>query len=77
MNNLRAAVESLPEKFEAFVFTDSDARLAARLAWRNWWRLWRIRGIGATTAYRWLIPGANARAGNVLQAPLPPPGMPR
>lgn len=67
VNNLRAAVESLPEKFEAFVFTDSDARPP-----RGW--LAKLVApledsrIGATTAYRCLIPGTNARAGNFASA---------
>ena len=54
--NLRRAVEALPEKFEVIVFTDSDVRLP-----RGW--LTKLIAplqdprIGATTTYRWLIPG--------------------
>jgi ceramide glucosyltransferase len=61
VNNLRVAVESLPEKFEAFVFADSDVRLP-----RGW--LAKLVApledsrIGATTAYRCLIPSSNAKA---------------
>ena len=54
--NLRRAVESLPaDKFEVIVFTDSDVRLP-----RGW--LTKLIAplkdarIGATTAYRWIIP---------------------
>jgi ceramide glucosyltransferase len=53
--NLRRAVESLPEQFEAMVFTDSDVRLP-----RGW--LTKLVAplqdvnIGATTSYRWIIP---------------------
>ena len=55
VHNLRRAVESLPEKFEVFVFTDSDVRLP-----RGW--LTKLVAplqdgrIGAATTYRWFIP---------------------
>ena len=62
------AVESLPEKFEAFVFTDSDVRLP-----RGW--LAKLVAplqdsrIGATTAYRWIIPsGAMRKRGGFASA---------
>jgi ceramide glucosyltransferase len=53
--NLRRAIEALPEKFEVMVFVDSDVRLP-----RGW--LAKLIAplqdprVGATTAYRWLIP---------------------
>ena len=55
VNNLRAAVEQLPEEFEVLVFTDSDGRPG---------RFWLHRlvaplgnlTIGATTTMRWCIP---------------------
>lgn len=62
--NLKRAVESLPDKFEVLVFTDSDARLS-----RSW--LTKLvaplqnANVGATTTYRWFIPngsGANGMA---------------
>ena len=70
--NLVATVESLPAKFEVIVFTDSDVRLP-----RDW--LTKLVAplqdprIGATTAYRWIIPSRGAgRAAS--RAPWPPPG---
>ena len=57
--NLRRAVEALPERFEVIVFTDSDVRLT-----RGW--LTKLIAplqdprIGATTAYRWLIPSGQS-----------------
>jgi ceramide glucosyltransferase len=59
--NLRRAIEALPEKFEAIVFADSDVRLP-----RGW--LAKLIAplqdprIGATTAYRWLIPSGTGAA---------------
>ena len=57
--NLQRAVESLPaDKFEMLVFTDSDVRLP-----RGW--LTKLIAplndgrIGATTAYRWIIPSGS------------------
>jgi ceramide glucosyltransferase len=55
VNNLRVAVEQLPEEFEALVFTDSDGRpgkgwLHHLVAPLNDSR------IGATTTMRWLVP---------------------
>jgi Glycosyl transferase family 21 len=55
--NLRRAVESLGEKFEVLVFTDSDVRLP-----RGW--LAKLVAplqdprLGATTAYRWIVPSS-------------------
>jgi ceramide glucosyltransferase len=59
--NLRRAIEALPEKFEVIVFADSDVRLP-----RGW--LGKLIAplqdprIGATTAYRWLIPSGMGAA---------------
>lgn len=59
--NLRRAIEALPEKFEVIVFADSDVRLP-----RGW--LGKLIAplqdprIGATTAYRWLIPSGMGMA---------------
>ena len=55
VNNLRVAVEQLPEEFEVLVFTDSDGRPG---------RFWLHHlvaplgntTVGATTTMRWLIP---------------------
>jgi ceramide glucosyltransferase len=57
--NLQRAVEALPpDKFEMLAFTDSDVRLS-----RGWLNkliapLQDVR-IGATTAYRWIIPSGS------------------
>ena len=54
VNNLRVAVEQLPEEFEVLVFTDSDG--SPGKAWLQ--RLTAPLGderIGATTTMRWLI----------------------
>jgi ceramide glucosyltransferase len=55
VNNLRFAIEQLPEEFEVLVFTDSDGRPG-----RSWLHhLVAPLGnatIGATTTMRWLIP---------------------
>ena len=65
--NLRRAVEALPEKFEVLVFTDSDVRLT-----RGW--LTKLIAplqdsrIGATTAYRWLIPSGRFGAGAIASS---------
>jgi ceramide glucosyltransferase len=65
--NLRRAVESLPGNVDVIVFTDSDARLS-----RDWLRkiiapLQDAR-IGATTAYRWIIPSGAMGAGGFASA---------
>jgi cellulose synthase/poly-beta-1,6-N-acetylglucosamine synthase-like glycosyltransferase len=59
--NLRRAVEALGEKFDVLVFTDSDVRLP-----RGWLSklvapLQDAR-LGATTAYRWIVPSSFASA---------------
>jgi cellulose synthase/poly-beta-1,6-N-acetylglucosamine synthase-like glycosyltransferase len=63
VNNLRVAVEELPEEFEVLVFADSDGRPG-----RSWLqRLTAPLGddrIGATTTMRWLI----ANRGNLATA---------
>lgn len=65
--NLRRAMESLPEKFEAVVFVDTDVRLG-----RNW--LGKLIAplqdsrIGATTAYRWIIPNRRNGQGGFASA---------
>ena len=67
VNNLRVAVEQLPEEFEVLVFTDSDGRpgrfwlhhLVAPLADTR---------TGATTTMRWLIPNNNGLPTAVLAA---------
>jgi ceramide glucosyltransferase len=65
--NLRRAVEALPGNVDVIVFTDSDARLS-----REWLRkiiapLQDAR-IGATTAYRWIIPSGAMGAGGFASA---------
>jgi len=56
--NLRRAMEELSEKFEVVVFTDSDVRFS-----RSW--LSKLVApledprVGATTGYRWIIPGTS------------------
>jgi ceramide glucosyltransferase len=63
VNNLRVAVEELPEEFEVLVFADSDGRPG-----RSW--LQRLTApldddrIGATTTMRWMI----ANRGNLATA---------
>jgi ceramide glucosyltransferase len=65
--NLRRAVEALPENFEVLVFVDSDVRLT-----RGW--LGKLVAplqdprIGATTAYRWIIPSRSIGAGGFASA---------
>jgi cellulose synthase/poly-beta-1,6-N-acetylglucosamine synthase-like glycosyltransferase len=59
VNNLRTAVEQLPEEFEVVAFADSDGRpgkhwlhhLVAPLADSR---------VGATTTMRWLVPNSNS-----------------
>jgi ceramide glucosyltransferase len=67
VHNLRRAVESLPETVEVIVFTDSDVRLS-----RGWLAkliapLQDAR-IGATTAYRWVIPSRAIGSGGFASA---------
>jgi len=65
--NLRRAIESLPEKFEVLVFVDTDVRLG-----RNW--LGKLIAplqdarMGATTAYRWIIPSQRNGHGGFASA---------
>jgi len=67
VNNLRVAVEQLPEEFDVLVFTDSDCRPG-----RTWLHhlvapLSDIR-IGATTTMRWMIPNRSDLATALLAA---------
>jgi ceramide glucosyltransferase len=67
VHNLKRAVESLPEKFEVFAFTDSDVRLP-----RTW--LTKLVAplhdprIGASTTYRWIIPSGSFGEGGFASA---------
>jgi ceramide glucosyltransferase len=67
VNNLRAAIQQLPEDFEIIVFADSDGRPG-----HSWLR--RLTGplmdstIGATTTMRWLIPNKDNPASILLAA---------
>jgi ceramide glucosyltransferase len=65
--NLRRAVESLPEKFEAIVFVDSDVRLPQRWLAKLMAPLQDPR-TGATTAYRWIIPSRRIGEGGFASA---------
>ena len=65
--NLRRAVESLPEKFEALVFTDSDVRLPRRWLTKLVAPLQSLR-VGATTTYRWIIPSRRIGEGGGASA---------
>jgi cellulose synthase/poly-beta-1,6-N-acetylglucosamine synthase-like glycosyltransferase len=60
--NLRRAVESVPEKFEVLVFTDSDVRLGRAWLSKLIAPLQDLR-IGATTTYRWFIPSRSFGSG--------------
>ncbi len=68
IHNLRRAIESLPaDKFEVLAFADSDARFP-----HGWLRnliapLYDPR-IGATTAYRWIIPSGKIGEGGFASA---------
>ena len=65
--NLRRTVEALPASFDVIVFTDSDVRLP-----RGW--LTKLVAplqdprIGATTAYRWIIPSSGAASSGFASA---------
>lgn len=67
VNNLRVAIEQLPEDFEVLVFADSDGRPGK--AW-----LQKMIGplgnpkLGATTTMRWFIPKAGNLASLLLAA---------
>jgi ceramide glucosyltransferase len=67
VHNLRRAVEALPDKFEVFVFTDSDVRFSHGWLAKLVAPLEDSR-IGATTAYRWLIPSGSIGAGALPSA---------
>ena len=67
VQNLKKAVESLPGNIEVLVFVDSDARLS-----RGW--LAKLIAplqdsrLGATTAYRWIIPSRSIGSGGFSSA---------
>src|SRR5579871_3924498 len=67
VNNLRVAVEQLPEEFEVIVFADSDVRPG-----KSW--LKKLAGplidsrIGAATTMRWFVPNNNGLATALLAA---------
>jgi cellulose synthase/poly-beta-1,6-N-acetylglucosamine synthase-like glycosyltransferase len=67
VHNLQRAVESVPERFEVFAFTDSDVRLP-----RHW--LTKLVAplhdprVGASTTYRWVIPSGRFGAGAFASA---------
>lgn len=68
VHNLRRAVEGLPpDKFEVFVFVDSDVRFS-----HGWLRKLiaplQNAAVGATTAYRWMIPSGKIGEGGFAGA---------
>jgi ceramide glucosyltransferase len=67
VHNLRRAVEGLGENFEVIVFTDSDVRLPKGWLTKLIAPLQDPR-IGATTAYRWIIPSRAIGAGGFASA---------
>lgn len=67
VHNLRRAVESLTDNFEVIVFTDSDVRLPKGWLGKLVAPLQDPR-IGATTAYRWIIPSRTIGAGGFASA---------
>ena len=67
VHNLRRAVESLPDNFEVIVFTDSDVRLPKGWLGKLVAPLQDPR-LGATTAYRWIIPSRTIGAGGFASA---------
>jgi ceramide glucosyltransferase len=67
VHNLRRAVESLTENFEVIVFTDSDVRVPKGWLGKLIAPLQDPR-IGATTAYRWIIPSRAIGAGGFASA---------
>jgi len=67
VHNLRRAVESLTDNFEVIVFTDSDVRLPHGWLSKLVAPLQDTR-IGATTAYRWIIPSRAIGSGGLASA---------
>jgi ceramide glucosyltransferase len=67
VHNLRRAVESLTDNFEVMVFTDSDVRVPKGWLGKLVAPLQDPR-IGATTAYRWIIPSRTIGAGGLASA---------
>jgi ceramide glucosyltransferase len=67
VNNLRVAVEQLPEEFEVIVFADSDGRPG-----KSWLKKLAAplidSRIGAATTMRWFIPNNNGLATALLAA---------
>ena len=58
VNNLRVAIEQLPEEFEVLVFTDSDGRPGKSWLHQLVAPLGDLR-IGATTTMRWIMPNCS------------------
>ena len=67
VNNLRVAVEQLPEEFEVLVFADSDGRPGKGWLHHLVAPLTDSR-IGATTTMRWFMPNDNGLATALLAA---------
>jgi cellulose synthase/poly-beta-1,6-N-acetylglucosamine synthase-like glycosyltransferase len=67
VNNLRVAIEQLPEDFEILVFADSDSRPGKAWLQRLTAPLSDAR-VGATTTMRWFIPNRNDFATLLLAA---------
>lgn len=67
VNNLRVAVEQLPEEFEVLVFADSDGRPGKRWLHHLAAPLSDSR-IGATTTMRWFLPNDNGLPTALLAA---------
>jgi ceramide glucosyltransferase len=67
VHNLSRAVESLTENFEAIVFTDSDVRLPKGWLGKLIAPLQDPR-VGATTAYRWIVPSRAIGSGGFASA---------
>jgi len=65
--NLSRAVESLPDNFEVIVFVDTDVRLGRHWLAKLIAPLQDAR-IGATTAYRWIIPSRRNGKGGLASA---------
>ena len=67
VNNLRVAIEQLPEEFEVLVFTDSDGRPGKTWLYHLVAPLADTR-VGATTTMRWMIPNRGNLATALLAA---------